>query len=145
MRTRGAWRGFAAGRRTALLPAIAAVAAVAVAGCGSQDFANEPRPPIPLEVTAKVDNRGVLVSPSKFGAGLTIFTVTNLSDSPVKFGISGSDTDATTDAIDPGAVTSLKVALDQGAYHATAGDELKPYPVKVGPERGSAENKLLLP
>jgi len=144
MRTRGAWRGLAAGRRRAP-PALAAIAALAVAGCGSQDFANEPRPPIPLEVTAKVDNTGVLVSPNKFGAGLTIFTVTNLSDSPVRFGISGGSTDATTDDIDPGAVTSLKVALDQGNYHATAGDDLKAYPVKVGPERGSAQNKLLLP
>ena len=143
MRTRGARRGFAAWRRAAPV-ALAALAVLAVAGCGSSDFANDPRPPIPIEVTAKVDNSGVLVSPNRFGAGVTVFTVTNLSDSPVRFGLSGGSTEASTGDIDPGGATSLKVQLDQGDYQATAGD-LKSYPVKVGPERASSQNKLLLP
>ena len=42
--------------------ALAALALTA-AGCGSDDHPNDPRPPAPIEVTAKVDNDVVQVCP----------------------------------------------------------------------------------
>jgi hypothetical protein len=125
---------------------VAVSAALAVAGCGSKDFPNDPRPPAPIEVTAKVGSNRVVVSPSKFGAGLVNFTVANLSDSPARFTVSGPQDGATTE-IEPGAPAYLKIAMPEGVYQATAGDASKAQPasIEVGPTRPSSENQLLLP
>jgi hypothetical protein len=127
--------------------AIAASAlALGLSACGSKDFPNEARVPAPIEVTAKVDSKKVLVSPDKFGAGLVDFTIANLSDSPVRFTLSGPK-DAATEAIEPGTPATLKVELSQGRYRATAGSDSSAQPdeLTVGPERKSSQNKLLLP
>ena len=92
------------GRRGEIVAGIAAVAALAVAGCGSSDFANEPRAAAPIEVTASVGPRAVKVSPAQFGAGLVNFTVANLSSNPASFQLSGQ-TSAASGPIQPGAVT----------------------------------------
>jgi hypothetical protein len=145
MSTRGAGR-VSPHLRRATLTALAASVALAVAGCGSKDFANEPRPPAPLEVSAKVGSHRVVVSPNKFGAGLVNFTVANLSDSPVRFTVSGPRDGATGD-IEPGAPAYLKLAMPTGVYQATAGDTAKARPasIKVGPTRKTSQNQLLLP
>jgi hypothetical protein len=145
MSTRGSGRASRATRR-ATAAALGIVAALALGACGSKDFANEPRPPAPIEVTAKVDSSKVVVSPSKFGAGLVTFTIANLSDSPVRFTLSGP-TDAASEEIQPGTPANLKVNLAEGDYQATAGSgvNVKPAKVTVGPERKSSQNKLLLP
>ena len=68
--------------------ALAAIGLTA-AGCGSEDHPNEPRPAKPIEVTARVDNEVVEVSPSDFGAGLTVFTISNQSDEAVALTLDG--------------------------------------------------------
>ena len=75
-------------RRTGLLAA-AGIALIGAAGCGSDDFANDPRPPAPIELTAKVDDRKVSVSPVEIdgepiGAGLATVTIANLTDDEVQ-------------------------------------------------------------
>jgi hypothetical protein len=93
-----------------------------------------------------VDSGKVVVSPNRFGAGLVTFTIANLSDSPVRFTLSGPR-DAATQEIQPGTPANLKVAMTEGDYQVTAGSgvDVKPATVKVGPERASSQNKLLLP
>ena len=97
-------------------------------------------------MAAKVDQREVVVSPDRFGAGLVNFTITNFSDSPVRFTLSGPK-EAATEQIPPGAPGSLKVELPEGSYEASAGEgaSAQPATVKVGPKRASSENELLLP
>ena len=94
-----------------------------------------------------MDNRAVRVSPDEFGAGLVNFTVTNLSDSPARFVLEGDNVDAATADIEAGAVTTLKVALEQGNYQATGGprSDAKPDRIDVGPTRPNATNDLLQP
>jgi hypothetical protein len=143
MMGRGVVRGPLAARLAAA--AVAIPVAVAVAGCGSKDFQNDPRPPVPAEITARIDAKTVQVSPDKIGAGLANFTVANLSHSPERFQVSG-ETEGVTDEIDPGAVTYLKISLKEGAYRASApGSGIKAQSIQVGPERKSSQNDLLLP
>ncbi len=139
MSTRGVGR--APGRtRHALLAALAVSAALTLGACGSSDFANDPRPAAPIVVTAKVAPGQVQVSPDRFGAGLVAFTITNLSDFPVRFTLSGP-TDAATPPIQPGDPANMKLNLSQGSYQATAGQRVnaQPVTVKVGPKRKSSE------
>ena len=49
---------------------VALLTAALVSGCGSKDFANEPRPPAPIETTASIGPRSVDISPDAFGAGI---------------------------------------------------------------------------
>ena len=123
------------------------VAALVASGCGSEDFPNEPRAAAPIEVTAKVDDQQVVVSPDEFGAGLVNFTITNLSDSPAQFVVRGPEVDAGTSDISGGSVTTLKVDLEEGTYSATGGShsDAKPDRIDVGPDRAPATNELLEP
>lgn len=133
--------------RHALLPAGIAVLGLAAAGCGSEDHPNEPRPPKPIEITARVDNKVVDVSPAEFGAGLVVFTISNQSDEAVALTLDGP-VGATSQPIEPGSVTDeFKVDLQEGEYEVTGGLESKAKPTElvVGPERPSAQDELLLP
>ena len=83
MSTRGAGRAPRRARQ-ATFAALGGLAALSLAACGEEDFANEPRS------RGGVDPGGgegrpqeVVVSPDRFGAGLVNFTVANFSDSPV--------------------------------------------------------------
>ena len=98
-------------------------------------------------MSASVNSQQVRVSPDKFGAGIVDITIANLSDSPVRFSVSGPKTKkASTVEIPPGAPDSLKLNLGEGTYQASAGSsKIKPATIKVGPKRPSSQNKLLLP
>jgi hypothetical protein len=125
---------------------LAAIGVVAV-GCGTEDHPNEPRPPKPIEITARVDEEAVDVSPSEFGAGLTVFTISNQSDSVVELTVDGPVA-ATSPPIQPNGVSDdFKVDMREGEYEVTAGAEsrAKPTQLVIGPERPSAQNELLLP
>jgi hypothetical protein len=124
-----------------------AVLGIAAVGCGSEDHPNEPRPPSPIEITARVDEDAVDVSPDEFGAGLATFTISNQSDSVVELTIDGPVA-ATSQPIEPNGVSDdFKVDMREGEYEVTAGAEsqAKPTELVIGPERPSAQDELLLP
>ena len=118
---------------------------VLLAGCGAEDFKNNPRVAAPIEVSARVDSDRVQVAPNKFGAGLVNFTVANLSGSPVQFNVTGP-TEGSTAEIQPGAPDLLKMNLKEGTYEVTASKaKIRPATIKVGPDRPSSQNELLEP
>src|SRR3954470_9379054 len=96
------------GRAPAVLVAIVTLAAVVVSGCGRNDFNNDPRPPIPAEVSVKIARDGVVVSPREFGAGLVNFTVANLTNETGSLAIHGP-VDSNSGDIAPGDADTLKV------------------------------------
>ncbi len=125
---------------------LAAVALVALAGCGSDDFANDPRPAAPLEATVEITDAAVEISPSAFGAGLVNFTIANNSSDEATFALAGP-TEETSEPIPANGNTTFNVPMETGTYKAGVyrKDSIKPFEIRVGAERPSAQNELLLP
>src|SRR3954463_4182768 len=131
--------------RAVLLLATLVVAGLVVAGCGRNDFNNDPRPPVPAEVSVKISRGGVVVSPKEFGAGLVNFTVANLTNGTGSLAIHGPVTADSAD-VGPGDADTVKVEMKSGSYEASVdGIAVRPFNFTVGPERPSGQNDLLLP
>jgi hypothetical protein len=135
--------------------AVAAVAAVA-SGCGSgnDDYANKPRPPAPLVVSASISNQRVAVSPHRFGGGPITLVITNQSSSKQQVtletsGGPGSGPGARpvqTGPINPRETASVKADVSSGTYALRVdGDGVAPARLVVGQKRPSAQNELLQP
>jgi len=121
------------------------VAAVAAAGCGAEEFPNDPRPPTPAQLSGKVDNSRVTVVPRRVGAGLATFTISNQSSDDVQLDFRGPNR-AETAEIPAGGVGALQFELKTGEYRVEPSvPTISPATMTVGAERPSAENELLLP
>jgi hypothetical protein len=128
-----------------LVIAVALVTVVALAGCGQSDFKNDPRPPIPAEVSVKIARDGVAVSPREFGAGIVNFTIANLTNKPGTLAIQGP-VNANSSEIPPAGTGTIKVEMKTGSYEASvSGIALRPFSFTVGAERPTGQNDLLLP
>lgn len=133
-------------RGRALVAVAACLAALTVTACGDDDFENDPRPPVPAEISIQVADDSLTVSPAEFGAGIANFTIVNLGAAPTAVAIEGPGTEEETEEVNPNTSTVLKVELAQGDYEASALDtDAAPFEFIVGPERESAKNDLLLP
>lgn len=125
-----------------------------LAGCGSgDDYANRPRPPAPINVTAAISDSGISVSPRRFGAGPIVLIVSNQSSSAqeVTFEtneLGGSKPGRTfsTTPINPRGTATLKVNVRQGAWELRTGDDgIRAADLRVGRTRKSAQDELLQP
>ncbi len=131
------------------MPGAAIAATIAIAGCGEDDFVNAPRPASPIEISARIGDRDVSVSPrtaDAVGAGVANITISNQSSDPAKLVLEGPTDDAS-DEIPAGGLGSMTVTLDQGDYTASAGEDsdARETTLIVGRERESSENDLLQP
>jgi hypothetical protein len=146
----GAWEDLRSVRHRIAATVCCTGAALAMAACGSDDdFANDPRPPAPILVTAKVDDDKVVISPKDIGAGLVTFAISNQSDDPVTLTLAGPAPKANQSSpeIPPSGVDEFKVELVEGDYEINGGERsgAKPAQITVGPERPSSSDQLLLP
>jgi hypothetical protein len=128
--------------------------AIGLAACGNEkEYANDPRPPSPINVGASISDQGVLVSPRRMGGGPVVLVATNqsgdaqtLTIQPVRLEDGQAGTKGSTQEIEPTGTDDLKITLRQGVYLVRTGDSaIKPARIVVGPERESAQNQLLLP
>ena len=131
-----------------------ALALLSVAGCGGgSDYANKPRPPAPINVTAAITNSRVSVSPKRFGAGPIVLIISNQSSSAKKvifqtdeLGGSQPGRKFDTTPINPRGTATLKVDVRQGDWRLSTGDgDIRAAAVSVGRERKSAQGDLLQP
>ena len=133
------------GRASAFASATVVVAALAVAGCGRNDFNNDPRPPIPAEVSVKIATRrrrGLAQGVRRRPGQLHVANLTNQTGSLAIHG----PVDADSDQIQPGGAETVKVDMKTGSYEASVdGIAVRPFSFTVGPERPSGKNDLLLP
>ena len=126
------------------MPLAAFVAAIGVAACGEDDFENTPRPPAPIELSARIGDDGVTVSPATAGAGLATITISNQTPDPARLVLEGP-TDEASDEILGGGTGAVKIALEQGEYLVSDGESDRETKLEIGPERASSQNDLLLP
>jgi hypothetical protein len=135
--------------RTALTTPLA-VASLLAAGCGSQtNYANDPRPPAPIAVSASVANGRVTVSPGHVGAGPIRFMVANLtkhSHDVIVDPVDASGAGARSGPVNPQGTAQVQLDVHQGTYRVRASDGgITPSILQVGHKRQSAQNQLLQP
>jgi hypothetical protein len=126
-------------------------AGLVVAGCGEEDFANEPRPPVPVELTGVIQNDAVTVSPSRLGAGPVLITMSNQTDSPITITLDGASIRDRVGPVPPLDTATIQKTLDPGRYEVGAGSDvalprkIRPARLDIGRERKSSSSDLLLP
>lgn len=133
--------------RRLIAPAGALLAAAVIAGCGEEDFKNDPRPPAPIEIGARIGNDGVTISPNSsndIGAGQATITISNQTDDPARLVVEGPNDAASTEIV-PNGTDALTVELEQGDYLISNDGEGRETRLEVGSERPSSQNVLLLP
>lgn len=133
--------------RRLIAPAGALLAAAVIAGCGEEDFKNDPRPPAPIEIGARIGDDGVTISPNSsndIGAGQATITISNQTDDPARLVVEGPNDAASTEIV-PNGTDALTVELEQGDYLISNDGEGRETRLEVGPERPSSQNVLLLP
>ena len=139
-------------KRRWLVGTLTIVGAVgAVAGCGEEDFANEPRPAVAKELTGVIQDRGVTVSPSKEGAGPFLITISNQTKEPHTVTLEGGEVREMVGPIQPRDTGAIQQTLPPGTYEVRAGSsqavesEIPPAELTVGEDRKSSNDELLLP
>jgi hypothetical protein len=125
---------------------------VPAAGCGGDDdeYANEPRPPAPVVVSASIGADGLTVSPRELGAGPVELIVTNQTQRAQELRLETDEVGGSepglrqrSGPINPGDTARLKADLRQGSYTvAVGGGEAS---LEVGEPRPSAQDELLQP
>jgi hypothetical protein len=137
-------------RARAITVSVLAAGAVA-AGCGEEDFANEPRPPVPVELTGVIQEEAVTVSPSRIGAGPVVITISNQTDRDTTITLEGTSTRRRVGPVAPLDTATIQSTLDPGFYEVRAGSEvalpqeIRPAQLEIGEERPSSSSDLLLP
>ncbi len=141
--------------RKATLSVVAVGAlALMLSACGSgSNYANNPRPPMPIVVTAAITKQRVEVSPTSIGGGLIKLVVTNLTGSSQQLTLKGNQSGGysapisqQTGPINPQDTGSLSANVTQGSYSVQVQQaSIKAGTVQVGAERNSSQNQVLLP
>lgn len=139
--------------RRALLVAGGAALILAAAGCGDDDFANDPRPPTAVELSAVIRDDGVAISPTREGAGPIRIVFANQTDRAHTVTVEGEDIIERTAPIQPQDTATIQKTLTPGSYEVRAGsnravdiqDQIRPATLTIGPERTESNNDLLLP
>ena len=133
-------------------PLVPCLAVIALAGCGGgSDFQNKPRPPVALQLTGVITPKRITVSPNRIGAGPIVLNVSNQTQQSHTVTLEGETVRERVGPINPFDVATIQKTLKAGQYTIKAGStkavpvEIKSAALVVGPERKSAQNKLLLP
>jgi hypothetical protein len=122
-------------------------------GCSEEDdYANEPRPPTPIVVSASVSGENISVSPREFGAGPVTLIVTNQTDSAQEISLETDEIgggapgiEQRSGPINPGDTASLKADLRPGTYKVGVSGGGGSASLRVGDRRPSAQDELLQP
>jgi hypothetical protein len=128
-----------------------AIAAVLVAGCGGEDFKNEPRAPIREALTGVIQADAVTVSPSKLGAGPVEITISNQTEAKHSITLEGKSVVERGGQVEPGGTATIQKTLQPGTYEVKAGStkavrrEIRPAVLTIGKERENSNNDVLLP
>jgi hypothetical protein len=131
----------------------AAVAAAAFAvGCGEDDFENEPRSPVPMELSGVIQEDKLTVSPSRdIGAGPFVITISNQTDAEHTIKLEGESVVEEVGPVAPLDTATIQRTLAPGSYEVSAGSEravrkeIAPASLDIGKERKNSNSEVLLP
>jgi hypothetical protein len=127
---------------------------LALAGCGEDDFENEQRPPVPVQLTGVITEERVTVSPDSLGAGPVVITISNQTEAAHSVTLESTDGGTVreqTPQINPLDTATIQRTLTQGEYTVKAGSEravarqIEPATLTIGKPRKSGSDELLLP
>jgi hypothetical protein len=128
-----------------------AISAALVAGCGDEDFKNDPRPPIPIGLSGVIQSNRVTVSPARVGAGPIVITISNQTERERTITLEGETLVQRSGPIAPGDTATIQRTLAPGSYEVRAGSmtavrrEIEPAMLDIGAERPASNNDLMLP
>lgn len=144
------------GTRALALVASGLCTTLGLSSCGGEDFENEPRPPVALAITGVISEDEVTVSPSRFGAGPIVLTVSNQTPESHRVSLKGEDESGTaineiTGPVNPQDTATIQQTLPPGDYRVGANSDgavtsgIEPDRLTVGPPRPDASDELELP
>ena len=126
-------------------------AALGTPACGDDDFKDEPRAAVPIELGAVIKPTRVIVSPDALGAGPVRITVSNQTDQPHSVTLAGRSVSERVGPVYPQDTANIQKTLEPGRYELRAGSEdgasgaIAPAELKIGPPRRESNDRLLLP
>jgi hypothetical protein len=125
---------------------------VVIAGCGGgSHFKDKPRPPVPVQLTGVVTDRGVQISPRRVGAGPVILIISNQTQDAHTITLEGNGRTDTVGPVNPLGTGKLQATLTRGNYTVKAGSrqatsqQIPSGTVTVTRERQSSSGNLELP
>jgi hypothetical protein len=144
------------GSRPQTLLVLGLLATAIVSACGGEDFENEPRPAVTLQITGVITQQRVTVSPADFGAGPIVVTVSNQTQDSHRVTLAGASDEGArvrevTGPINPLDTATIQQDLAPGEYELGARsaddfeDQIEPAEITVGEPRPSASGELELP
>ncbi|MDQ4049873.1 MAG: hypothetical protein M3131_10925 [Actinomycetota bacterium] len=129
---------------------ICAVALVAP-GCGGDDFENEPRAAVPVELSGVIKPSRVILSPDGVGAGPVRITISNQTDRAHTVILQGNAVEERVGPVYPRDTATIQKTLEPGGYELRAQAEeattrpVAPADLRIGPRRPESNDRLLLP
>jgi hypothetical protein len=129
---------------------------ILVSGCGGEDFQNEPRPPVSIELTGVIQDKGVTISPNRVGAGPIEITISNQTKAAHTITLEGEPAGGNrvrerVGPVNPLDTATVQKTLRPGTYEVRAGSEravpreIASATLTVGRERRDSNSQLLQP
>ena len=129
-----------------------ATVAIFAAGCGDEDFDNNARAPVRIQLSGVIQQDKVTVSPSRdLGAGPFAITISNQTDDPHPITLEGESVTEEARSVQPGDTLTIRRTLNPGTYEVSAGSEqavpkeIEPAVLEIGAERRDSNSDLLQP
>jgi hypothetical protein len=135
-----------------MLLLVGSVASTALVACGGgEEFKNEPRPPITVQLTGVITEDEVSVQPNRLGAGPVVLTISNQSEQSHTVTLEGERTTQRVGPINPFDTGKIQETLAPGTYTVKAGSDeaalrpIRPATLTIGRKRKSSSDTVLLP
>jgi hypothetical protein len=140
-------------RSPIVLTTAGVLAAAGLTGCGRIDQDDKPsgaRPPVTLQVSAALTDRGVELSPDRVGGGPIRLVISNQSSKAIpvatlKRASGGGTGRATRLPIEQGGVAVIQANVTRGSWRLDVGSGFDAGRLRVAKERQSGDGELLLP
>ncbi len=140
-------------RKTRVRKPVLLICAVALTatGCGGDDFENEPRAAVPIELSGVIKPTRVIVSPDDVGAGPVRITISNQTDQARTVTLQGDAVEERVGPVYPQDTARIQKTLEPGRYEVRARSDdaaippVMPAELTIGRRRPKSNDRLLLP